>query len=69
MVPGGRYENIDIVLFRENIEGLYVAFEHYIQVGDDPKAVAISQGVNTEPSAFASFGLLSSTPRGTTARK
>jgi len=47
MVPGGRYEDIDIVLFRENIEGLYVAFEHYIRVGDDPKAVAISQGVNT----------------------
>jgi isocitrate dehydrogenase (NAD+) len=47
MVPGGRYEDIDIVLVRENIEGLYVAFEHYIRVGDDPKAVAISQGVNT----------------------
>src|SRR6185436_17502742 len=47
MVPGGRYEDIDIVLVRENIEGLYVAFEHFIRVGDDPKAVAISQGVNT----------------------
>mgnify|MGYP000034588613 CR=1 FL=1 len=47
MVPGGRFEDIDIVLFRENIEGLYVAFEHYIRVGDDPRAVAISQGVNT----------------------
>src|SRR5215207_10110108 len=47
MVPGGRYEDIDIVLVRENIEGLYVAFEHYIRVGDDPKAVAISQGINT----------------------
>jgi isocitrate dehydrogenase (NAD+) len=47
MVPGGRYEDIDIVLVRENLEGLYVAFEHYIQVGDDPRAVAISQGVNT----------------------
>src|SRR5215204_2179769 len=30
MVPGGRYEDIDIVLVRENLEGLYVAFEHYI---------------------------------------
>ena len=35
MVPGGRYEDIDIVLVRENIEGLYVAFEHYIRVGDE----------------------------------
>ncbi|MBL6457170.1 NAD-dependent isocitrate dehydrogenase [Belnapia sp. T6] len=47
MVKGGRYEDIDIVLVRENLEGLYVAFEHYIAVGDDPRAVAISQGVNT----------------------
>jgi isocitrate dehydrogenase (NAD+) len=47
MVPGGRYEDIDIVLVRENLEGLYVAFEHFIPVGDDPRAVAISQGVNT----------------------
>ena len=47
MIPGGRYENIDIVLVRENLEGLYVAFEHYIPVGDDLHAVAISSGVNT----------------------
>lgn len=47
LVPGGRYENIDVVLLRENLEGLYVAFEHYIPVGDDPHAVAISSGVNT----------------------
>jgi isocitrate dehydrogenase (NAD+) len=47
MLPGGRYENIDLVLIRENIEGLYVAFEHYIPVGDDHQAVAISSGVNT----------------------
>ena len=47
MMPGGRYEDIDIVLVRENLEGLYVGFEHYIAVGDDPKAVAISSGVNT----------------------
>ena len=47
MIPGVRYEDIDIVLIRENIEGLYVAFEHFIAVGDDPRAVAISQGINT----------------------
>ena len=47
MIPGARYEDIDIVLIRENIEGLYVAFEHFIAIGDDPRAVAISQGVNT----------------------
>jgi isocitrate dehydrogenase (NAD+) len=47
VVPGGRYEDIDLVLIRENIEGLYVAFEHYIPIGDDPHAVALGSGVNT----------------------
>jgi len=43
----GRYDKIDLVLVRENLEGLYVAFEHYIPIDDDPQAVAISSGVNT----------------------
>ncbi|WP_315834354.1 isocitrate/isopropylmalate dehydrogenase family protein [Bradyrhizobium prioriisuperbiae] len=51
MIPGQRYDDIDLVLIRENLEGLYVAFEHYIEVGDDPHAVAISSGVNTRAGA------------------
>ncbi|HEY4041290.1 MAG TPA: isocitrate/isopropylmalate family dehydrogenase [Rhodopila sp.] len=51
LVPGGRFENIDLILVRENLEGLYVAFEHYIPVGDDPHAVAISSGINTRSGA------------------
>jgi isocitrate dehydrogenase (NAD+) len=47
LMPGGRYENIDLVTIRENIEGMYVGFEHYIPVGDDEHAVAIGSGVNT----------------------
>ena len=47
LLPGGRYENIDVVLVRENLEGLYVGFEHYIPIGNDPHAVAIGSGVNT----------------------
>jgi isocitrate dehydrogenase (NAD+) len=47
LVPGGRFEDIDLVLVRENLEGLYVGFEHYIPVGDDPRAVAMGSGVNT----------------------
>jgi len=47
LIPGGRYENIDLVLVRENTEGLYVGYEHYIPIGDDPHAVAIGSGVNT----------------------
>src|SRR5215470_7329970 len=31
LIPGGRYDNIDLVVVRENIEGLYTGYEHYIQ--------------------------------------
>jgi len=50
LVPG-RYEKIDLVLVRENLEGLYVGFEHYIPIGDDPHAVAVASGVNTRAGA------------------
>ncbi|GMV54955.1 MAG: isocitrate dehydrogenase [Betaproteobacteria bacterium] len=46
-VPGGRYDNIDLVTVRENNEGLYVGFEHFIPIDGDPHAVAIASGVNT----------------------
>ena len=42
IVEGGRYSNIDLVLIRENTEGLYVGVEHYIGMGNDPKAAAES---------------------------
>lgn len=47
IVPGGRYDNIDLVVVRENLEGLYIGHEHYIQIDDDPHAVAMATGVNT----------------------
>ena len=47
LIPGGRYDDIDIVLIRENLEGLYVGFEHYIPIDGDPHAAAISSGINT----------------------
>lgn len=42
IVPGGRYENVDLVLIRENTEGLYVGVEHYIGMHGDPRAAAES---------------------------
>lgn len=42
LVPGGRYDNIDLVLIRENTEGLYVGVEHYIGMQGDPRAAAES---------------------------
>src|SRR5262245_54152553 len=47
IVPGGRYDNIDLVLIRENTEGLYSGIENTIAVGGDPKAVAQSIAVTT----------------------
>ncbi len=44
---GGRFEDVDIVLIRENTEGLYVGVEHYIPIGDDPRAVAEASGIIT----------------------
>jgi isocitrate dehydrogenase (NAD+) len=35
IIPG-RYDQIDLVLVRENLGGFYVAHEYYIPVGDDP---------------------------------
>ena len=51
LMPGQRYEDIDLVLIRENLEGAYVAFEHYVPIGDDPHAVAMSTAVNTRAGA------------------
>ena len=44
---GGRYENVDIVLVRENTEGLYVGIEHYVPIDGDPKAAAESVALIT----------------------
>lgn len=43
----GRYDHVDIVLVRENVEGLYSGVEHFIKVGDDPRAVGVSQAIVT----------------------
>jgi isocitrate dehydrogenase (NAD+) len=47
IIPGGRYENLDLVMIRENTEGLYVGVEHYIKIGDDPRAAAESIAIIT----------------------
>jgi len=47
IVPGGRYENVDLVIIRENTEGLYVGIDHSFRVGDDPKALVQAMSVMT----------------------
>jgi isocitrate dehydrogenase (NAD+) len=47
VIPGGRFDNIDLVVVRENLEGLYIGHEHYVKIDDDPHAVAMATGINT----------------------
>jgi isocitrate dehydrogenase (NAD+) len=47
LLPGGRYDKVDLVVVRENLEGLYIGHEHYVQIDDDPHAVAMATGINT----------------------
>jgi isocitrate dehydrogenase (NAD+) len=47
IVPGGRFEGVDLVIVRENVEGLYSGVEHFVQVGSDPRAVAESMAIVT----------------------
>ena len=41
-LPEPRYPDIDLVIVRENTEGLYAGIEHFIGMENDPRAVAES---------------------------
>ena len=69
IMPGGRFENVDIVLVRENLEGLYIGVEHFVAVGDDPRAVAESMAIVTRRAASGSCATPSSTRSSTAARR
>jgi isocitrate dehydrogenase (NAD+) len=47
LLPGGRFEGIDLVIIRENTEGMYVGLDHSFRVADDPRAVAQATSVMT----------------------
>ncbi len=47
IVPFRGYDDINLVLVRENTQGLYAGVEHFVQIGDDPKAVAESTAIVT----------------------
>ncbi len=42
ILPDARYPGLDLVIVRENTEGLYAGIEHFIGMDKDPKAVAES---------------------------
>jgi len=47
LAGAGKFPDVDLVLVRENVEGLYVGVEHFVPVGDDPRAVAESVAIVT----------------------
>jgi len=47
LIPDGRFTDVDVVLIRENTGGFYVGVEHFIPIGDDPRAVAEASGFLT----------------------
>jgi isocitrate dehydrogenase (NAD+) len=47
VLPGLRFSDVDLVLVRENTEGLYIGIENYIKIGDDEHAAAQSVAVVT----------------------
>ncbi len=47
VVPGGRYENVDLVLIRENTEGLYIGMDFTFRVAGDRRALAQAMSVIT----------------------
>lgn len=47
IIPGGRFSGVDMVIVRENVEGLYVGVEHFVPVAGDPRAVAESVAILT----------------------
>src|SRR5512145_878959 len=47
IVPGGRYEHVDLVIIRENTEGLYVGLDHTFKIGGDRRALAQAMSIVT----------------------
>lgn len=47
VIPFRSYHDIDVIMVRENTQGLYAGVEHFVQVGDDPHAVAESTAITT----------------------
>ncbi|AOX16957.1 isocitrate/isopropylmalate dehydrogenase family protein [Kozakia baliensis] len=47
VVSGQHFDHIDLVVVRENIEGLYAAKEYYLPDGDDPQGLAFGGGFNS----------------------
>ena len=43
ILPNGKFDDIDLVLVRENTGGFYVGVEHFIQIGDNQSRAFLGQ--------------------------
>jgi isocitrate dehydrogenase (NAD+) len=47
IVPGGKFPNVDLVIIRENTEGLYVGLDHTFKLAGDRRALAQAMSIVT----------------------
>jgi isocitrate dehydrogenase (NAD+) len=47
IVPGGRFQNVDLVIVRENTEGLYVGIDYTFKIAGDRRALAQAMSIVT----------------------
>lgn len=63
MIPGGRYEDVDLVVVRENTEGLYSGIEHYVDPkGDYAESITVVTRPASERVIEYAFGVAAARP-------
>src|SRR5207245_4020526 len=45
IVPGGRFQHVDLVIVRENTEGMYVGLDHTFRIGGERRAMAPAMSI------------------------
>ena len=66
LVPGGRFDHVDLIVVRENLEGLYIGHELYVQIDDAFlrmwfRVVAPNRGSTGQKLVFTDIGGAGST--------
>src|SRR3989454_12584906 len=47
IVPGGRFQHVDLVIVRENTEGMYVGLDHTFRIGGERRAMGQAMSIIT----------------------
>ena len=62
LVRGGRFEGVDLVLFRENVEGLYSGDEHWEEVDGHPHGRGVLTASNSRSECCVSWTTATAPP-------